>query len=210
MVFDTGCASKGKYNSAIEERDALQEEYNSVLEERDALIAERDELAMVTAEQEAEISRLEAGYQELATLFAMEISRNEFQLRRLVDGIEVAIPSDVFYKSGETRPTVDDESIPWVEKLVNFLKSSDYFISVVGHTDNQQPTAALAEKYPTNWALAAARSANAVHYLASHGVDPTRMAATSRGEFDPIASNDTEEGRAENRRIQIILRRLPK
>ena len=57
--------------------------------------------------------------------------------------------------------------------------------------------------------LAAARAANVVKYFVGQGVDPTHIVAVSKGEFDPVASNDTKEGRAANRRIQIVLRKLP-
>jgi len=196
LVLAGGCVKKSQYKSVVAERDAL--------------LAERDQLAEVVVEQDQQLSALEADYKKLSVIFEEEIANKELQLQQLADGIEVAIPSDVMYESGSATATIGSDGIEYARRLAEFLKENDYFISVVGHTDNQKPTRALAKKYPTNWDLAGARAASAVNYFVSQGVDPTRMVASSRGEFDPIASNDTAEGRAQNRRIQIILRSLPK
>ncbi len=189
LLMTSGCVKKDEYN---------------------AVVAERDALAQTVKQQQAELSALEADYARLSEIFAEEIENQELQLQQLVDGIEVAIPSDVMYGSGSATATVGSEGLEYAAELAKFLKDTDYFVSVIGHTDNQQPSKALAKRYPSNWELAGARAASAARYFVSQGVDPNRIVASSRGEFDPIASNDTPEGRAKNRRIQIILRSLPK
>lgn len=195
VVVATGCVPKSDY-------DILQMEYNN-------LQRERDDLAAVTVEQGKEIETLQSDYDELSRMFATEIEQNAIQLRKLADGIEMDIPSDVMYKSGSATASVGAEGLEHAKKLAEFLTGTDYFISVIGHTDSQQPTPRLAKKFPTNWDLAAARASNATKYLISHGCDPRNIVAVSRGEFEPVATNDTAEGRAQNRRIQIIIRELP-
>lgn len=195
LVSATGCVKQSEY-------DALMADYK-------AAIAKQDQLTDVVTEQDAELANLKSDFNELGEIFAEELENQELQLELLVDGIEVAIPSDVMYASGSATATVGSDGLEFAKRLAEFLADTDYFVSVVGHTDNQQPSRALAKKYPSNWDLAAARAANAVKYLVSQGVDPTSVVASSRGEFAPIASNDTEEGRAQNRRIQIVLRDLP-
>ena len=195
LVLSTGCVKKSEY-------EALQAEYNAAL-------AEQGELAEVVSEQDAELSALKADFDKLAEIFVEELENQELKLELLVDGIEVEIPSDVMYTSGSATATVGSDGLEFAKRLAEFLAETDYFVSVVGHTDNQQPSRALAKKYPSNWDLAAARAANATRFLVSQGVDPTRVVASSRGEFAPVASNDTAEGRAQNRRIQIVLRDLP-
>ena len=74
-------------------------------------------------------------------------------------------------------------------------------ISVEGHTDDIP----VARRYASNWELAAARASSVVRLMIELGVDPTRLKAVSRAEFAPVASNDTDEGRAKNRRIEIQL-----
>ncbi len=196
LVLSTGCVKKSQYKSMVAERDAL--------------LAERDQLAEVVVEQDEQLAALEADYNRLTVIFEEQLANKELQLQRLVDGIEVAIPSDVMYESGSATPKVGSDGVEYARQLSEFLKENAYFVSIVGHTDNRKPTRALEKKYPTNWDLAGARAAGAVNYFVSQGVEPTRLVASSRAEFDPIASNDTAEGRAQNRRIQIILRSLPK
>jgi chemotaxis protein MotB len=78
-------------------------------------------------------------------------------------------------------------------------------VLVQGHTDDVAIRGALAQRFPTNWELAAARAARVVRALEAGGVDPARLAAVSLGEHHPVVPNDTPEGRAENRRIEIRL-----
>ena len=195
LVLSTGCVKKSEY-------EALQAQY-------EAALAQEGKLTKTVAMQGAEIKALESDFNTLAEIFADEIENKEIQLEQLVDGIEVAIPSDVMYKSGSASPEVGSEGLEYAARLAEFLAENDYFVSVVGHTDNQKISPKLAKKYPSNWQLAGARAAGAARFLVANGVDPTQLVASSRGQFDPVASNDTPEGRAQNRRIQIILRSLP-
>ena len=195
LVLSTGCVKKSEY-------EALQAQYNDAL-------AKQGQLTQTVEKQDEEINALKSDFDVLAEIFAEEIENQELQLEQLVDGIEIEIPSDVMYKSGAAAPTVGSDGLEYAKRLADFLADTDYFVSVVGHTDNQKMSRALAKKYPGNWELAGARAAGAARFLVDNGVDPTHVVASSRGQYDPVASNDTPEGRAQNRRIQIILRSLP-
>lgn len=195
LVLSTGCVKKSEY-------EALQAQYNDAL-------AKQGDLTQTVETQEAEINALKSDFDALAEIFAEEIENQELQLEQLVDGIELEIPSDVMYKSGAAEPTVGSDGLEYAKRLADFLADNDYLVSVVGHTDNQKMSRALTKKYPSNWELAGARAAGAARFLVDNGVDPTHVVASSRGKYDPVASNDTPEGRAQNRRIQIILRSLP-
>ena len=191
----SACVSAGEYDAAVAERDATAAE-------RDRIQAERDSIA-------AEEALIRNAYESLQAMFATEVQNSQMALKQLADGVEVQIPSDIMFESGAALPQVDDEIRDRMTQLADYLKTTDFFISVVGHTDSQQPTPRLAERYPTNWELGAARAAVAVRFFQQQGLDPMRMVATSRAEFMPIGDNSTAEGRAQNRRIQIVLRNLP-
>jgi chemotaxis protein MotB len=75
-------------------------------------------------------------------------------------------------------------------------------IRVEGHTDN---VPASGSAFASNWELSSARALAVVRFLQEQGVDPTKLAAAGYGEFQPIGSNDTPEGRSLNRRIEIVL-----
>jgi len=79
-------------------------------------------------------------------------------------------------------------------------------IRVEGHTDN---VPVHASTWTSNWDLSAARALAVVRVLQEKGVDPTRLAAAGYGEYQPIASNDTPEGKSLNRRIEIVLAAAP-
>lgn len=158
--------------------------------------------------QQAENVRLQAELDSLENLFAAEIEAKEIEMQLVRDGLEVYIPSDLVFRSGSAELGQSDQhkGREFGMKLAEYFKTVDYRISVIGNTDSQQPTGSLAQRYPTNWELAGARAAAVVRFFAGEGIDPTRMEAVSHGEYWPVESNSTAEGRARNRRVQIILR----
>lgn len=172
-----------------------QEKYDDAVAERDAAMAEK--------------ARLQKAYDDLQVIMADRIAANEAKLTQLIDGVEIEIPSDVLFASGSARPSVSDASRDELIEVARYLKDSGFFISVVGHTDSRPPSASLARRYPTNWEMGAARAAIAARFFEEQGVDPTRIAATSRSQYKPVATNDTAAGRAQNRRVQIVVRTLP-
>lgn len=158
----------------------------------------------------AERDAFKKAYGELQVIMADQIAADQAKLTELIDGVEIEIPSDVLFASGAATPTVTEESKDDLRAVAAYLKSNpNFFISIVGHTDSQRPSARLAERYPTNWEMGAARASVAARFLQQQGVDPRRIEAVSRSQYKPAATNDTSDGRAQNRRVQIILRSLP-
>ncbi len=93
-----------------------------------------------------------------------------------------------------------------LKQLVDELEDLPYQILVIGNTDNVPVGAHLAAKYPNNWYLAGARAASVVTYMEQQGVPSAQLVPVSWGQEHPVQANDTEEGRAENRRIEVRLR----
>jgi chemotaxis protein MotB len=82
----------------------------------------------------------------------------------------------------------------------------DKAISIEGHTDDVPIGAELSKQYPTNWELSAVRATTVARYLQENiGIDPGLLSAIGYGEYQPVTSNESEEGRAKNRRIEIVL-----
>ena len=98
---------------------------------------------------------------------------------------------------------IRSESLPLVDRVGSILKNySSSMIEIIGYTDSvpllDDP------KYDDNWDLSSARAKTVLMYLVENkGMDLTKMKSSGRGENDPIASNDTAEGRAQNRRVEI-------
>ena len=97
--------------------------------------------------------------------------------------------------------------VPQVAELAAAeIKQQPYQIAVLGFTDNVPVGAHLQDRFPSNWELAGTRAASVVRLMQSEGVPSSQLVAVSQGENQPIASNDTPEGRAQNRRIDVRIR----
>jgi chemotaxis protein MotB len=114
--------------------------------------------------------------------------------------LEIEINADILYPSGIAQTT--KESAPILDRLATILAPFPNAIRVEGHTDTQPIRTAI---FPSNWELSAARAANVVQRFTRAGVDPLRMEVTGLGEYHPVASNDTAEGRNRNRRVTIVV-----
>ena len=142
--------------------------------------------------------------QAIESSLRAEISADQVQIEELKDGIRVRMSSALLYREGAVE--LNPKGRAALDKVAPQFAAETYEIDVVGNTDNLPIGPELAGRYPTNWELAGARAAIVVRYLQEQGVDPTRMRAISAGQYHPVESNDTPEGRARNRRTEILLR----
>lgn len=112
----------------------------------------------------------------------------------------LSLKGSILFKSG--KADIIEEAKPVLSKLGDLLKKFDgYSIEIVGHTDNVPMTSGAFKD--NNW-LSSARALNAAEYLIEQNkLDPTKVKYSGRGEYEPVASNKTAEGRAKNRRIEI-------
>jgi len=118
--------------------------------------------------------------------------------------LAVDLAEQIFFDSG--RATLKKEGKEVLKKVGDALKGyENKIIRVVGHTDNVPVAKSLQATFPSNWDLSVARAANVVRYLQEVGIPPERMIPSGRGEYEPVAPNDTPEGRQKNRRIEIML-----
>lgn len=116
--------------------------------------------------------------------------------------VYISLADNMLYKSGsyEISPAAN-ETLSKIAKIIKDYK--DYDVLIEGNTDN---VPIRRENIRNNWDLSTLRASSVVQALQNdHGVDPKRLTAGGRGEYNPIASNATEEGRSRNRRTQIII-----
>ncbi|HXX40559.1 MAG TPA: flagellar motor protein MotB [bacterium] len=119
-------------------------------------------------------------------------------------GIVIRLQDDVLFDTGtaDLRP----EAAPVITRVAALLKSlQGYSVRVEGYTD-ARPIATPA--FPSNWELSAGRALSVLHALAEDGVDPSGLSASGYGPYHPVATNETPEGQAENRRVEIVVSRL--
>ncbi|GAA3905148.1 hypothetical protein GCM10022228_14200 [Halomonas cibimaris] len=117
--------------------------------------------------------------------------------------VTLRIDDSLLFASGRARLT--DQGRGVVASLVDVLASFDGQISIEGHTDNV-PIAT--SRYPSNWELSAARAIAVLRYLQGQGLDAEHMRAVGYAATRPLESNATPKGRAANRRVELVLRRV--
>ena len=130
-----------------------------------------------------------------------EIERQEIQLRMTPEGFVISLHELGFFDSGEARlkPGAGDK----IKRIAEVLTSFGLDMRVEGHTDN---IPIHNEAFASNWELSTARAmAVAMMLLNESGVDPQRLSIAGYGEYHPANSNDTPEGRAGNRRVDIVV-----
>jgi chemotaxis protein MotB len=157
------------------------------------------------AERERRLAEATATYDKLVADLKGEIADGQVKITRLRDKLTVNLVDRVLFDSGST--TIGPRGQDVLRKVAGVLKATkDKQIQIEGHTDNVPVGGGLKTRFPTNWELSVARATVVARFLEDQGgIAPAALAATGYGEHHPVASNETPEGRAENRRIEIVL-----
>jgi chemotaxis protein MotB len=131
-----------------------------------------------------------------------EVSSGQIQITQLREGLRLGLAQDILFRSGSA--TLEPYGVELLTKVSDQLAKYPQQVEVQGHTDNVPVS--KSSRWGTNWELAAARAASVVRLFEKQGIDPTHLRAVSYGEHAPVETNDTAEGRARNRRIDIRLK----
>jgi chemotaxis protein MotB len=198
-------ASQQQLARAEQEKAAQKARIADLESVRDQLQRTSSELHQQVVQKEGELAALRSTQDELVDGLKKEIADRQVQVERIRDQIRVDMVDEILFDSGEAA--LKPGGIEVLKKLGAVLaKVKDRPIEVQGHTDNVPIRGLLAKRFPTNWELSAARATNVARFLQDQAaLDPTRLSATAYAEYKPRASNDTEEGRRANRRIEILL-----
>jgi chemotaxis protein MotB len=130
--------------------------------------------------------------------------KGQMKVSRDREGIRITIKSPVLFDSG--KADLRTNASPVLEELVAILADSPNVVVVEGHTDN---VPIHNERFPSNWELSTARAISVARFLFENGgFDPARFTVAGYGEHHPVRSNDTPEGRQENRRVEILLKNI--
>jgi chemotaxis protein MotB len=154
----------------------------------------------------SKLTDLERAKADLENRLSKEIEDKEVKVQMLEKGLVITFVSEVLFDSGKAE--LREDSFGKLEKVASVLKTtvSDLNVGIEGHTDN------VPIKYSgwkSNWELSANRALSVLHYLEDkEHIDPKRLSATGYGEFRPVESNATKEGKQKNRRVEIVI--LPK
>ena len=131
----------------------------------------------------------------------------EVDVRVLKGVVYISLADNMLYKSGSYE--INDRAEETLGKIAKIIMDyKDYDVLIEGNTDNVpvNTKSAAMKNIRNNWDLSALRASSVVQYLQDHfGVSPKRLTAGGRGEYNPVATNDTELGKQRNRRTQIII-----
>jgi len=187
-VAVTGCSNKKLLKQHEQQIVDLQSEVQE-------LSGQLDSEKQRTAELNGELAR---ALSDLRTRESVWIEEREALTRITLDG-------DVAFRSGSARLSDDGRAI--LKRIFDVLANyPDRDVLVEGHTDNVQIAERWQERFRSNWELSSARAHSVLHHVVKQlNADPRRVAAVGYGEYRPVTSNDTEEGRAMNRRVVITV-----
>jgi len=175
----------------------------------DRLQAENQDLAHQVEQEriarEARIAQMKSTYDELVQKMETEIQRGEITISELQGKLTVNMVERILFDSG--KADIKPAGLEVLKRVGDILKEvADKNIQVEGHTDNIPISPRLQQTFPSNWELSTARATNVVHFLQDRvGIAGERLSAGGFSQYSPVAANDTVEGRAQNRRIQIEL-----
>lgn len=128
------------------------------------------------------------------------IDKKLVRLRRTPTWLEIEIRTDILFPSGVAALTGPADKV--LVQLGDILAPFGNPLRVEGYTDNKAINTVV---YPSNWELSAARAASVARLLAGHGVSPDRLGIIGWGQFRPVVSNDTVDGRNRNRRVLVVV-----
>lgn len=191
-------ATLEKQRIALEDEKAALERKNMASQQQVGSL-EDQKAALLAASQQRQQQ-----YDALVKSLSKEVEKGQLQVKQYQNMLTVDLAEQIFFDSGRAKLKPGGKDV--LKKVGEALKGyENKIIRVVGYTDNVPVAKSLQGTYPTNWELSVARATNVVRFLQDAGVPPERMVASGRGEYDPVASNDTPEGRQKNRRIEIML-----
>jgi len=208
----SACVSKTKYVDLKNDLATTQEQVNAKNEEIRKLEEKRIELMGQIAEMEKKLEEKNEVIDEMASTrksiedsLRDQIASKQVRLETLEGKLKITFVDKILFNSGSAQINqAGQQSLLSLAGILN--QEPDQMIAVEGHTDNIGVGKSLQSVYPTNWELSTARATAVVRFLQDKAeIKPERLSAVGYSYFKPIAENDTEDGRAQNRRIEIIL-----
>ena len=154
-------------------------------------------------ELSTQLDDLAAAKKLLEDRLSGEIQDKQVKLQMMEKGLVITVLGDLLFDSGKAK--IRNAAYSLLNKVATVLKENmaQFQVGIEGYTDNA-PIKHSAWK--SNWELSSARALSVLHYLVKkEDISPDRLSATGYGEFQPVASNDSKEGRQLNRRVEIVI-----
>ncbi len=217
MALMTSCVSKKKYEEALTRAAAEKSALESALAQSRA---DNDKLQGEFADLQQNLNMSKEEIQALSTTIAANTKKIEVLKDAISEAFEtydeeavkvemrngklyITMSNSILFDAGQDKMTKDSKAV--VATLAGVLKDNgEMNLHVEGHTDSE-PVKVQRARYTDNWGLSVARALNVVRELETNGVAPSRLTATGKGDTQPVASNDTDEGKNANRRTEFVI-----
>jgi chemotaxis protein MotB len=155
-------------------------------------------------QQVQHLTYMDNTYKQLNQNLQTEVSSDQVQIKQLQNRLQVTMVNAILFPEGGWELSQNGKHE--LGKIVPTLQGvSGKQIVIEGFTDNEIILEPLKSRFPNNWYLSAARAISVVSYLEEQGLDANQLSAVAFGKYHPVASNDSPEGRAQNRRINIVI-----
>ena len=192
-------------DSALVSLSKLQSENNRLLDTIAGLKKELKQEKLAVEQKERELSKLDKTRMKIESSLKEQIARKDIKLEGIEGKLKVTFVDKILFDSGSVMIKPKGQEV--LLKLADsFRDNEDQNIAVEGHTDDVKIGSGLLDRFPTNWELSTARATAVVRFLQEKGnITPGRLTASGFSYYRPVATNETPEGRGQNRRIEIIL-----
>lgn len=183
------------------ERGSLAQERLDLIRELEDLRASLEQEKTLRVSREQEIQEISSSYGRLVEGLEKEVAAGQIEIHELKGRLQVRALEQILFDSG--RADIKPAGREVLKKLAPKLQEIEgHNVRIEGHTDK---VPIRTSQFPSNWELSVARAAAVARLLEASGVGAEKLSAVGFGPNRPIGSNDTREGRARNRRIEIVL-----
>ena len=204
VTLAAGCGgvSQEKYNAAVSEADKYKQDATTQAQrvsDCEQKLATTSGKVTGLEQTNVALEQKNDDYKAMSAALAADSAAGKVEIANLAGLVTIRLPEKVLFPSGKALITKGGKAE--LRNVAAAMKGvSNRVFYVAGNTDT---TPIKTKQFPSNWELSAARALAVVHFFISEGVDPKTLGVAAYAQYHPIASNDTAEGRARNRRIDI-------
>jgi len=189
----------------IRDKQAYLDKQIETLQQNKELLQQVSHFKTLMQERKDMAGRINKIYEYTATLLDQERLSDQAYIIKNTEKVKIILPQRVVF-AGPRSAWLTPKGVRLVEKIARGLKRLDPgYIEIGGHTDNAFLPEIVKKVYPNNWALSQARAIAVLEIFENEGIKPNRMCAIAYADTRPIGDNNSEEGMAMNRRVEITI-----
>ena len=201
----------GKIAKMLEQQEELVTKINDIEAEKEQLIKDHDAALAKISDKDKMLKELKEKqalarerlktFKKMLQQFKKLIATGKLKVKIHKGKMVLELPSAILFESGKAGLSEEGQStLEEVAKVLSKIQNREFQVS--GHTDN---VPIKSGKYPSNWELSTARAVTVVKYLEKNNVKSKNISAAGYSEFQPVSSNKSSDGKAQNRRIEIVI-----